>query len=101
MFLDRRYTPLNALIENRANETMTFDEFEHLARLHVIGALDSGEREQFVLGREEFRDRAEAYIQKCRVLNNALAASLRPLPPNPETREKLLKMIASAPRRRR
>lgn len=73
---------------------MKFDEFEHLARLHVIGALEPADRQPFEHARKHFGEQAEAFLKECRRLNAVLALSLQPLPPSSETRERLLKMIS-------
>jgi hypothetical protein len=83
------------------NRTMTFEEFEHLARLSVMEALDATELAAFRAARGEFGERAEAAIRDCRRLNAALALSLRPLPPDPATREHLLKLISASASRHR
>lgn len=80
---------------------MTFQEFAHLARLHVIGALDPAEAGDFAAGRRQFGERAECFISESRRLNAALALSLQPLPPDPATRENLLRLISKSSRRRR
>jgi len=72
---------------------MKFEEFEKLARLYVVGALEDGEEEAFQEAREEFGERAEESLAEFRQLNAILALSLRPLPPHPETKRKLLQAI--------
>ncbi len=72
---------------------MTFDEFEKLARLYVVGALEDGEEEAFQDAREDFGERAECIIAEFRKLNSVFALSLRPHPPHPGTKHKLLKAI--------
>ena len=76
---------------------MTYEEFQHLARLYVVGALDEEEREQFRAGRMVFGPRAEAFIRECRKLNAAFALSLRPMAPRPETKQKLMERIRATP----
>ncbi len=72
---------------------MNFEEFENLARLYVVGALEDDEEEAFREAREAFGDRAEALIAEYRQLNSVFALSLRPHPPHPETKRKLLQAI--------
>jgi hypothetical protein len=72
---------------------MNFEEFENLARLYVVGALEDGEEEAFHEARQEFGGRAEEVIAEFRKLNSVFALSLRPHPPHPETKRKLLRAI--------
>jgi hypothetical protein len=72
---------------------MNFQEFENLARLYVVGALEDGEEEAFQDARQEFGDQAEELIAEFRQLNSVFALSLRPHPPHPDTRRKLLRAI--------
>lgn len=72
---------------------MKYEEFQHLARLYVLGALDPDEMEQFRVGRAIFGPKGEAFIDQCRKLSAALALSLRPVAPRPETKEKLMEQI--------
>jgi hypothetical protein len=72
---------------------MSFEEFENQARLYVVGALDTEETELFRAARGKFGQQAEAFINECRKLNSVFALSLRPKPPEPSTREKLLAQI--------
>ena len=78
---------------------MTHEEFQHLARLYVVGALDADEIEQFSAGRKEFGQRAEDFIRECRKLNSVFALSLAPRAPAPSTKAKLLARIKDAPPR--
>ena len=66
---------------------MNFEDFEHLARLYVVGVLDDEELEQFREARREFGERAEDYIRECRNLSAAFALSLRPRAAQPATKE--------------
>ena len=72
---------------------MFFEEFQHLARLSVVGALDAEEREQFETGRREFGARGEAFLNECRKLNAVFALSLLPCEPDPMTKVRLFKKI--------
>ena len=68
-------------IGNRPRSTlkMTYQDFQHLARLYVVGVLEEDEMEQFRLGRTLFGEQAEEFINECRKLNSAFALSLRPI----------------------
>ena len=72
---------------------MSFEEFENLARLYVVGALEDGEEEAFLEARQDFGDRAERTLAEFHKLNSVFALSLRPHPPHPDTKRKLLKAI--------
>ncbi|MGA3172639.1 MAG: hypothetical protein ABSE62_16685 [Chthoniobacteraceae bacterium] len=72
---------------------MNFEEFENMARLYVVGALEDGEEEVFLETREDFGERAERVIAEFRQLNSVFALSLQPHPPHPETKRKLLRAI--------
>ncbi len=80
---------------------MNFEEFENLARLYVVGALEDGEEEAFHEARQDFGDRAENLIAEFRQLNSVFALSLRPHPPHPDTKRKLLQAIREAMHRGR
>ena len=45
---------------------MNFEEFENLARLYVVGALEDGEEEAFLEARQDFGARAEELIAEFR-----------------------------------
>ncbi len=72
---------------------MNFEEFENLARLHVVGALEGDEETAFLQARREFGERADRVIAEFRQLNSVFALSLQPHPPHPETKRKLLRAI--------
>ena len=72
---------------------MNFEEFEHKARLYVVGALDAEETTGFQAARKEFGQRAEDFIRECRKLSSLFALSLRPQTPKPDAKEKLLARI--------
>ncbi len=72
---------------------MNFEEFENLARLYVVGALEDGEEEAFREAREGFGEQAEQVVAEFRKLNSVFALSLRPHPPHPDTKRKLLQAI--------
>lgn len=75
---------------------MNSEDFENRARLYVLGALDDEELAEFERMRHEFGPKAERIIQECERLNSIFALSLRPTPPKPATKQKLLDMINSA-----
>ncbi len=74
---------------------MTFEQFQHLARLSVVGALDPGEAEQFETGRRLFGIDAERFLRECYDLNAVFALSLQPCPPDPRTKQRLFERIRS------
>ncbi len=75
---------------------MSFEDFELQARLYVLGALDEDELTRFEQLRHEFGSRAENTILECERLNSMFALSLKPSPPKPATKQRLLDMINSA-----
>lgn len=72
---------------------MNFDEFQHLARLYVVGALDDDEMEQFVVARADYGQEAEQFLVECQKLNAVFALSLNPVRPRPETKAVLLERL--------
>jgi len=72
---------------------MNFEEFENLARLYVVGALEDGEEEAFQEARRDFGDQGEEMIAEFHQLNSVFALSLLPHPPHPDTKLKLLHAI--------
>ena len=72
---------------------MNFEEFQHLARLSIVGALDPDDLVQFEGGRLEFGAVAEAFLDECRKLNAVFALSLHPCEPDPRTKARLFKQI--------
>jgi len=72
---------------------MKFEEFQHHARLYILGALDEEEMVSFEEGRRRFGTAAEEYIQECRKLHAVFALSLDPHPPREDARERLMSMI--------
>jgi len=80
---------------------MNFEEFQHLARLSIVGALDPDELAQFQAGRLEFGAEAEAFIDECRKLNAVFALSLHPCEPDPRTKARILAQIKRSPAPRR
>ena len=75
---------------------MSSDEFESKARLYVLGALDDEELARFEDERHQIGLAAERVIQECERLNSMFALSLRPTPPKPTTKQKLLDMVNAA-----
>lgn len=78
---------------------MNFDEFQHLARLYVIGALDEEEMSSFEHGRKAFGPRADRFLTECRRLSSIFALSLHPQPPARDAKKKLMSLIRAAGRR--
>ena len=75
---------------------MTFEEFQHLARLYVVGALELDELSQFEEGMRFFGDAAEEYVHECRRLESVFALSLRPAAVKEDAKSRLLAMIRGA-----
>jgi hypothetical protein len=75
---------------------MSSDEFEIRARLYVLGALDDEELKDFEAARHSLGAVAERVIQECERLNSIFALSLRPTPPRPTTKQRLLDLIKGA-----
>jgi len=78
---------------------MTFEEFQHLARLSVVGALDADEAARFEAGRRWFGDGAECFLRECLELAAALALSLPPCEPDPCTKRQLMARVYAMKRR--
>jgi len=72
---------------------MSFEEFEHQARLYVLEAMDDDERASFEAARRQFGQPAESVIEECKRLNAAFALALRPQPPKQEAKAKLMASI--------
>jgi hypothetical protein len=72
---------------------MSFEEFEHQARLYVVGALEHEELGEFENARREFGGRAEACIIECRRLNEVFALTLRPQAPREDAKNRLMSLI--------
>ena len=75
---------------------MNSEDFENKARLYVLGAMDDEELAEFDRLRHERGSEAERVIQECERLNSMFALSLRPTPPKPATKQRLLDMINTA-----
>jgi len=69
---------------------MNFEEFQQMARLYVVGALDDEELETFLTARKTFGPSGEQFLVECQQLNEAFALSLTPERPKPETKIALL-----------
>ena len=77
---------------------MSFEDFQHLARLYVVGALDEEELLAFEAARRSLGEGAEDFIKECRQLSAAFALSLRPQAPRRDAKEKLLDLIEKSGR---
>lgn len=75
---------------------MSFDDFQHHARLYVIGALDEDEMSAFEEARQRYGAEADAYLRDCTKLNAAFALSLRPQAPRRDSKDKLLGLIQAS-----
>ena len=75
---------------------MNSEDFESKARLYVLGAMDDEELHDFDHLRHEMGSEAELIIQECERLNSMFALSLRPTPPKPATKQRLLDMVNAA-----
>lgn len=75
---------------------MNSEQFESKARLFVLGALDEDELQEFESARCDFGPEGEGVIRECERLSSMFALSLRPTPPQPATKERLLSMIEQA-----
>ena len=75
---------------------MNSEDFENKARLYVLGAMDEEELQEFDHLRHEMGSQAERIIQECERLNSVFALSLRPTPPKPATKQRLLDMVNAA-----
>lgn len=80
---------------------MIFEEFQHLARLSVVGALDPEEMAQFEAGRQQFGEDAERFILECQKLNAVFALSLHPCEPDPRTKVRLFERIHQSTHQKR
>ena len=78
---------------------MTIQEFQHLARLSVVGNLDAEEEARFEAGRRQFGEAAECFLREGRLLSAALALSLTPREPEPGTKRRLMARIHAMKRR--
>jgi hypothetical protein len=72
---------------------MSFEEFQNLARLFVIGALDPDETERFESARRDFGQRAEDFILECYSLSEAFALSLKPAKSSEQIKSRLMEMV--------
>lgn len=75
---------------------MNSEDFESKARLYVLGAMDDDELLAFDRERHSMGTEAERIIQECERLNSIFALSLRPTPPRPATKQRLLDMVNAA-----
>jgi pyruvate-formate lyase len=72
---------------------MSFEEFQNRARLYVIGALETGETQEFEEARAQFGQQAEDFITECYQLHEAFALSLRPAKTSDALKDRLMKMV--------
>ena len=72
---------------------MSFDEFESLARLYVIGALEAEETNDFEKARKKLGQKAEDTIAECYGLHEAFALSLQPAKTSTELKKRLMAMV--------
>ena len=72
---------------------MNFEEFQNLARLYVLGALDPAEMKEFEDARKQFGQKAEDSIRDCQALCEAFALSLRPVKSSAALKERLMAMV--------
>ncbi|MEP7014956.1 MAG: hypothetical protein ABI925_05915 [Verrucomicrobiota bacterium] len=72
---------------------MSFEEFQKHARLHVIGALEPDETEEFESARKKFGKKAEDFITECYSLHEAFALSLRPAKSSSAIKDRLMSMV--------
>lgn len=79
---------------------MSFEEFQHHARLYVVEALDDSELAAFEEARAYYGAAAEAYIDECRKLNAAFALSLSPNPPARGAKQRLMSLIRTSLKKR-
>ena len=72
---------------------MSFEEFQNLARLFVIGALDPEEMEDFEAARRRHGQRAEDFISECYSLSEAFALSLKPAKASQHIKDRLMELV--------
>ena len=72
---------------------MSFEEFQHQARLFVVGALDPEEMPEFEQARRQFGEKAEAFIGECYSLSEAFALSLKPAKAADSIKTRLMEMV--------
>ncbi len=72
---------------------MSFDEFQNVARLYVIGALEPEETEEFEQARKELGQQAEEFISECYNLHEAFALSLQPAKSSDAIKNRLMSMV--------
>lgn len=72
---------------------MNFEEFENLARIYTIGALEPKQRIAFEEARQRFGPRAEEFLRECGELHIAMALSLEPKAPHPDTKKRLMQAL--------
>ena len=77
---------------------MSFEEFQNLARVYVIGGIDEEEMTVFEAARHEFGEKADAYVDECRRLESVFALSLQPHRPKNGAKQRLMDLIRSGKR---
>ena len=75
-------------------KSMRLEEFRNYARLYVIGALESEETKRFEVAREQYGPAAEAIVEECNRLHEALRLSLKPAEKVWAINTRLLSMIS-------
>ncbi len=77
-------------------DMMTLHEFEHKARLYVVGSLEPDEMRNFNEARRQFGRRGEQLIAEAHELAAAFALSLEPQRASAETKVRLLERIRAS-----
>jgi hypothetical protein len=72
---------------------MRYEQFQHLARLYVVGALELDELTEFEEGMRLYGEIAEEYLKECRRMEAALTLSLRRSAPRSDAKQSLLEAI--------
>ena len=76
---------------------MTFEDFQNMARLHVIGALYPEELAAFERARTHFGVRAQAFLRECYALIYAFALSLRSADSRETLKQRVTSRLGSGP----
>ena len=72
---------------------MSFEEFQHRARLYVLGALEPSEMKEFEEANKTFGRKADDFVRECYALQEVLALSLRPARSSALLKERLMSMV--------
>lgn len=86
---------LTLVLENDA-PLMKYRDFENLSRLFVVGSLDEDERCVFEAARRKFGEEAEKLIRDQQKVAAVFAMRLKPHPPHPETKARVMAAIRGA-----